>query len=137
MPKQEDNKWRWIYGTTPSSGNALVEVGAAVHNGKSTYHFKTTSGLIRGEGTKTADLSKWTHLIMVYNGSTIKGYVNTQLDFNRSQTGKVQSSQRQQLGYGFIASAKEFFKGGVDDLRIYNRALTSTEINTLYREGKW
>ena len=30
-----------------------------------------------------------------------------------------------------------FFQGNLDDLRIYNRALTEAEVQALYYEGGW
>ncbi len=133
----KDGKWRWIYGTSPTSGSSLVDVGAAVHNGKITYHFKTTTGLMRGEGTNTVDVDEWVHLIMVYNGSTVKGYLDKVSDFSRTKSGTVSCTQKHRLGYGYVPSAKEYFIGGVDDVRIFNRALTTAEIDDLYREGRW
>jgi hypothetical protein len=36
---------------------------------------------------------------------------------------------------GFINIPKDFYNGLIDDVRIYNKALTQTEINELYKLG--
>jgi hypothetical protein len=34
------------------------------------------------------------------------------------------------------SAASRFFKGAIDDIRVYNRELTSTEVESIYNEGK-
>ena len=40
-------------------------------------------------------------------------------------------------GAGIFDPTGNYFSGSIDDIRIYNRALTQAEIDTLYHEGGW
>jgi hypothetical protein len=37
--------------------------------------------------------------------------------------------------YGFLGSNYNYFKGVIDDVRIYNRALKSNEVNYLFNQN--
>jgi Concanavalin A-like lectin/glucanases superfamily len=40
------------------------------------------------------------------------------------------------IGAGYNSGPTSFFNGMVDDVRIYNRALSATEVKQLYKCGK-
>ena len=70
---------------------------------------------------------QWQHVAFSYNGSTARFYVNGTEVANRSFTGNVGDSNTWRIGaYG--STAMGFFDGTIDEVRIYNRALTQTEI---------
>jgi hypothetical protein len=73
----------------------------------------------RGNNTLTA--SQWAHLTAVYNGSSYKLYLNGAQMLNRSASGNILNST-----LPLLIGAN--FKGFIDDLRIYNRALSPAEI---------
>ena len=73
----------------------------------------------------------WCHLAGVYDGSTVQIYVNGILESSVAFSGAVlQVAQPLCLGrYGTVGEAVD---GLMDDLRLYNRALSAAEIQTLY-----
>jgi len=71
----------------------------------------------------------WTHVATTYNGSTMKLYVNGALRASKSQTGPMYTSSGP-LTFGGNAVWGEYFAGRLDEIRIYNRALDQTEIQT-------
>jgi hypothetical protein len=82
----------------------------------------------------------WYHVAMVYDGHTLSGYVNGRLDGSLSATGPVSSSVNS-LRIGAYAplngsDSKCFFDGQIDELSLYNRALSSTEIQSIYNAGQ-
>ena len=87
-----------------------------------------------GSGTnyildENASLSgnKWAHLICTWDGTTLKLYVNASL----------LSSHNATSGPGNTADRNYSFSGGgyLDDLGIWNEALTAAEITQLYNSG--
>ena len=74
-------------------------------------------------------LNTWTHVAMTYNGAQMRLYVNGVLVGQRAQTGSIQTNNGQ-LRIGGSAAFGEFFQGMIDEVRIYNRALSATEITT-------
>lgn len=81
------------------------------------------------QGTSALPLNTWTHLTMTYDGTSIRLYVNGTLTATRAQTGNITVSA-QKLAIGGNTPWGEFFAGLIDDVRIYNRALSAAEITT-------
>ena len=78
-------------------------------------------------------IGTWVHLVGTYNGSTIRLYWNgTEID-NTSHTGLIRTND-QKLSIGAYSNGSEYFSGSIDDVRIYNRALTATDVNNLYKD---
>jgi hypothetical protein len=75
----------------------------------------------------TLPLNTWTHVAMTYNGATLRLYVNGQLVGSRATTGSAPVSASP-LRIGGNAVWGEWFSGSIDEVRIYNRALSQAEI---------
>jgi hypothetical protein len=71
----------------------------------------------------------WYHLAGVYNGSTMKIYVNGIEQGSISATGTI-TGYSTPLRLGTNGGFEEDFDGKMDDVRIYNIALTQAEIQT-------
>jgi hypothetical protein len=71
----------------------------------------------------TAAVNVWTHLAMTYNGSTIRLYVNGLQVSSVSRTGAIKTS-RTPLQIGGDNYYGQYFAGTIDEVRVYNRALT-------------
>ncbi len=74
-------------------------------------------------------LNRWTHLAMTYDGSALRFYVNGSLISSRAVSGVIQVSTGH-LRIGGNSVFGEFFKGRIDDVRVYRRALSATEITS-------
>lgn len=77
-------------------------------------------------GRAQLQMNTWTHLAATYDGSTLKLYVNGE-PVNHSASGSIASSTGP-LRFGGNAVWGEYFDGLIDEVRIYNRALTLAEI---------
>ena len=68
----------------------------------------------------------WTHLAATFDGSTIRLYVDGNLVGSLAETNPIPTSTDiLQIGANFYG---EYFPGRIDEVRIYNRALSETEI---------
>jgi hypothetical protein len=73
--------------------------------------------------------NQWTHLAATYDGTMQRLYVNGTQVAQRPQTGPIQvSSSPLRMGGNSIWG--EFFQGRIDEVRVYNRALNATDIQT-------
>lgn len=93
----------------------------------------TGSGGLNYEDTVTLVASSWTHLVGTYDGSTLKLYKNAVL--LGSVTGVLNlSSTIQNLYFGREGSnaPSNYYKGLIDDIGFWNRALTQQEVTALY-----
>jgi len=81
--------------------------------------------------SNTSITTNWTHVVATYDGTTKKIYINGQLSNSANFTGQINNSFTN-LRIGSYYNAALVFAGLIDDVRIYNRALSETEIKTLY-----
>lgn len=91
-----------------------------------------TQGLHWGEGLPI--LNQWYHLAMTYDGQQMKLYVNGQLKNSKPVTGLLYVNSRN-LSIGSDDGNQKFFKGSVDEPKIFNRALDQTEIQANYTQS--
>lgn len=84
-------------------------------------------GTTKTFGTTALPPNTWTHLAGTYDGSTIRLYVNGTLVSSVARTGSL-LTQTNPLSIGGDAIYGQFFRGTIDEVRIYNRALTAAQI---------
>jgi hypothetical protein len=98
-------------------------------------YFFTSSGLNLAYFIDvTPDRTNWHNLVCRYDGSTIRIYRDGEAFGGTgvvSHTGAL-ISDANPVRIGSNASDSQFFKGGIDDVRIFNRALSEAEIKNLY-----
>ena len=78
-------------------------------------------------GTAQLALNTWTHLAATYSGSVLNLYVNGTQVASQPATGQIVSSTGA-LKFGGNAIWSEWFNGLIDEVRVYNRALSAAEI---------
>jgi fibronectin type 3 domain-containing protein len=81
-------------------------------------------------GTSASPLNTWTHVAMTYDGATMRLYVNGVQVSTRLVTGTSQTTTSP-LWIGGNSPYGEYFQGVLDEIRVYNRALTLAEILTI------
>jgi hypothetical protein len=69
----------------------------------------------------------WTHLAATYDGTWQRLYINGVEVAQQMQTGLIASSSGD-LSIGGDSVWKQYFQGRIDEVRIYNRALSASEI---------
>jgi hypothetical protein len=77
------------------------------------------------------NLNEWIHLVGTYNGSNIMLYVNGIEKKSDNSTGSIDLTAYNVL-IGRSEGSNDYFNGQIDQVRIYNRALSAEEIKQLY-----
>lgn len=92
-----------------------------------------TNGSGSGATDPNAMTTTWTHIAGTYDGANVKLYINGALVQTTAKTGLLgYTDSTLRIGLGIPGSSLQYFKGWIDDVRIYGRAITSTEVSTLY-----
>jgi hydrogenase maturation factor HypE len=78
-------------------------------------------------GVTSLPLNAWTHLATTYDGATLRLNVNGVVVHSQASGGTIQVSTGR-LRIGGNAVWGEWFAGRIDEVRIYNRALSPAEI---------
>ncbi len=87
-------------------------------------------------GTRNVNDGQWHHVAGVYDGMNMYLYVDGTLDVSQAGTGTIaQNSYPVHIGGNAEASGL-LFNGLIDEVSIYNRALTASEIQADYEAGK-
>ena len=127
-----------IMNTIPHGGFAL---GYSYYSSNSFYHFKTSSNpgsawdIFSHEYSNANNLNfnQFHNLTLTKEGLIYKYYVNGVLDKTMS-TSIAPLSIFFALKFGAIDGNTDNFNGIIDDISIYNRALTPAEINQIYSD---
>src|SRR5205814_7498841 len=77
-------------------------------------------------------VNAWTYLALSYNGSTLTLYRDG-IPVATSNAAGALSATTGTLQIG-ASQEGEYFKGLIDEVRIYKRALTDTEIQAIYQQ---
>ncbi len=102
---------------------------------KVTFQVQPSGGVSGFASLTTPEINKWYFIVGVFDQSTRKLYFNGSLDNQVSNSYTIVSTT-QNLEIGRYDETN-YFNGVIDDIRIYNRALSAVEIGALYHEGGW
>lgn len=85
--------------------------------------------------------SEWKHLVLTYNGTTIRGYLNGVDVGNAASSGNGASGV--DIDYTYIGaqrtqtpSVAQYASAIIDDVSIWNRALTAAEVALIFKENR-
>jgi chitodextrinase len=95
----------------PAGGGTFGTAGAAVY------------------GTSALPPNTWTHLAVTYDGATLRLYVNGVQVSSLARTGNIVTSTNP-LQIGGDSLFRQYFNGIIDEVRVYNVALTAAQIQT-------
>jgi hypothetical protein len=102
------------------------------------WHFAIQLRLPTGNallhGTKPIDLQRWYHVAWTYDQAFIKLYVDGVLDVTVVATGPI-SPQSHPLVIGGYGTHQWNLNGRVDEISLYQRALSPFEIKSIYLAG--
>jgi MSHA biogenesis protein MshQ len=85
--------------------------------------------------TSTIPLNTWTHIILTFDGNGFTWYLNGAEDASDSQSGSLTENSSDWVIGDWDENGARGFKGKIDDVRIYNYALTEEQIKQVYNDG--
>ncbi|MBK0401900.1 T9SS type A sorting domain-containing protein [Adhaeribacter sp. BT258] len=134
----------WIKPETSGSRQFILKKGLAndgyeislTGSARVAFRFNQISALnnyqVVSNATAPTNGQTWLHVAATYDGSVMKIYLNGTLDDSQVLTSTpVINSNNEPLSFGATSSGNSRFQGYLDDARIYNIALTASEINAL------
>lgn len=122
-----------------SSGFMIRTPGYSGYPGIDAYMYTNAGAQMSVSYAPRTQANVWYHIVMVHDGQTMKLYINGALASSSTAPGPRAlydiSGSKMVIGTcaatPFMYWGDQYFNGRVDDLRIYNRALTDTEIARL------
>lgn len=119
-----------------SSGNSqpysILFVNAGAGDNRIIFRVGNNSTFDGVGSNSNIPLNSYTHIAVTYDGTTMSIYVNGALDASKTTTIGTLNQNNLPLTIG---GGSADFAGAVDELEIYNRALSQTEIQSIYNAG--
>lgn len=139
----------WIY--PRSFANSYPRIFDRVYNGQFALYIEpATSALswalstaggsvdyVNNGPDNTISLNKWQHVVLTWDGTKVRTYVNNVLTdtYGTGLSGGLSNSTSDIRIGQRMEALNRGFNGIIDDARIYNRALTQAEVTKLYNMG--
>ena len=124
--------YRWAHIVNKKDNNEW-QLQHDKNNNRFEFGIRTINGGKWVKGTTVPQQGEWYHVVGVYDGAHIHIYVNGQLENSKSRSGNLLvSSSDVNIGRTTTESKGRYFPGLIDEVRIYDRALTPTEIQDHY-----
>ena len=124
--------WAWIV----TKGNTSWRLMGT--QGKNTITFYG-SGLTDGSlmaSTRNVNDGQWHHVVGTYDGTYLSLFVDGTLDVAQPNTGLIlQNNQPVEIGQNAVASGGNIFNGLIDEVSLYSRPLSPSEIKAIYTLG--
>ena len=136
----------WVYSDSFAGAGGIVSYMEDAKKGRNGYAMWTSTGLsfilANNEGYREwkhagkLEESKWYHVAVSFNDTVSEGYINGIMIKGINHHGlKMSFTKSSKALIGLTASMHQYehnFKGSIDDVRIYNRALSAAEVKALY-----
>lgn len=126
----------WVVSQT-TTDNQVFNYGNAATNQAYGFSVQSSSVTNYGWGNDlvlngySIGANSWVHIVTTYDGTTAKIYYNGVLQASGSKTWNTAGTA---FRLGRQINASNGFLGHVDDLKIYNRAITDAEVTQLYNQ---
>jgi len=133
----------WVKMTAPGAdwaclfGRGSYEMrnyGLWIEPGTRKIMYQQYGALVNVYAKKLLEVGQWTHLAVTVEGTTVKIYVDGQVDGQDTKPGPPLTGPAP-LGIG-SAIHHGSLNGLMDDVRLYRRALSAEEIRAIYQSGR-
>ncbi len=134
----------WVYwdGTTNSNDDYFIALGKAssgkifsadITNSTGIIGFYDGASVLNSTGAVSANT--WTHIVLTADATVLKMYLNGSLDSTHTISSlNFDSSGNAGFIGSWITGTDYEFDGSIDQVRLFSKALNSTEVSTLYAE---
>ena len=128
-PASTQSGWRTVALKEKTNGLAYALYANGVSPSAPAVWIDAGSEVGTGTGASALPAGVWSYVTGTYDGSALRLYVDGVLKATRNTTGTIAATTGP-LRIGGNAVWTEWFNGALDEIRIYNRALSAAEINT-------
>ena len=130
------DSWQMIYGKPERHGHGFMAIGEYEKKHSLYFELKMPSfgnRIRHGVPLEPARLldGKWHLVCVTYDGKAMTFYADGQEIGVKAIKGQIDTQGKAPAYLGSKRGREQFFKGGIDDVRVYNRALSADEIKTM------
>lgn len=139
----------WEYRTNNASSTAAIvrdntnlpSFAFGLSNAGSTLGVYITSNgtawdIANNKSLGSVTQNTWNHFLVTRSGSTFTTYKNGAQTDTWTSSGTIKTSSSQLLFGQYVSNSTTYFAGRLDDVRVYNKAVTASELKNLYNMGR-
>tara|TARA_B100000900_G_scaffold384694_1_gene373740 strand:- start:1272 stop:2045 length:774 start_codon:yes stop_codon:yes gene_type:complete len=124
----------------PSFGHSFqlanMRSGSSSNAGELYFTVLTPDGSFTAFSGVVPSQNVWINVVGTYDGSNVKIYIDGVLKGTASATGNINSNTEPlMLGDAGYGGFSQFFNGAIDEVSIYSRGLTQSEVTSIYNGG--
>ena len=131
----------WVNTTNPTGWDDIIAGGCGDllfginSSGNGTLSWGGQCNVPFSPVTSTISITdgNWHHVIGTYNGSVAALYIDGNLEVSGARSGNFTPGN---IAIGSVGGGGEYFNGKIANVRIYNKALSSTEVQQNYQATK-
>lgn len=113
----------------PTMSSPYYQYGIEMQSGTPVFEVGTTGNTLRASMGSTLPAGQWSHLAVTFDGSTVRFYLNGNLVSSPSLAGSL-TARGNYFRMGADATPAQYFNGSLDDVRIYKRTLTQSQVQS-------
>ena len=125
-------------GFNDSGSNSSNRFSFQFHNSNVLYILTNNAsggmGTTTNAGSIASYLNKWTHIVVTVSGTAVKAYLDGSLFHTSTGTALAAGSQPFIIGAYTDNSSRQNVNGKIDQVRIFNKAISADEVTKLYNE---
>ena len=117
----------WNNGSINSQFNLLY----GLTSGKAIFYISDGTGYNSGDSSTAMEVNKWYHIVGTYDGASVSVGVNGFIETSAAASVTLPTANLTNIRFGNNLQGDGDFTGQLDDIRVYNRVLTPSEIKLL------
>jgi hypothetical protein len=124
----------------PSFGHSFqltnMRSGASSNGGELYFNVHTPNGSYTALSGVIPSQNVWYNIVGTYDGSNVKIYIDGVLKGTTSASGNINSNtELMMLGDAGYGGYSQILNGNLDEVSIYSRGLTQSEVTNIYNSG--
>ena len=127
-PSNAEGSYQGVVGSTTAGGFMMF-----INQGKLAFRVTTNENGQKLVSEGTIQNNFWQMITCTFDGNTMRWYINGKNVHNESLSGTLKD--RSEAWIGWSGWAEEYFEGGIDDVRLFNNALTEQQVVDLFEKG--
>ena len=127
-PSNAEDIYQGIVGTSTSGGFMMF-----VDRGKLAFKVTTNENGRKLLSKGNIQSNVWQMVTCTFDGSDMRWYINGENIHTESLSGTVK--EKDVAWIGWAGWSDEYFKGGIDDVKLFNNPLTKQQVSSLYEDS--